>query len=175
MPRARIWSETRIALFVAAGILALSLASRVEIPMAPVPLTLQSLVVVLIGALGGWRLALVAIGAWLAAGALGLPVLAGGASGLDRFTGPTAGYLFAFPLAGALVGWLVARGWDRTIWRLLGAMLLGHAVCLGLGTGWLATSMGLERALGAGLWPFLPGALVKSAAAALIVRAFRRI
>lgn len=175
MPRARIRSETRIALFVAAGILALSLSSWVEIPMSPVPLTLQSFAVVLIGALGGWRLALVAIGAWLAAGALGLPVLAGGTSGIDRFTGPTAGYLFAFPLAGALVGWLAGRGWDRTILRLFAVMLLGHAICLGLGASWLAASVGTARALEAGLWPFLPGALVKSAVAALIVRALRRI
>ena len=173
----RITRRSRLALnaaALAASVAALSASSWAEIPMTPVPITLQSFAVVMVGALGGWRHALVAISAWLALGAIGLPVLAGGASGLDRFDGATAGYLFAFPAAGMLMGWLVARGWGRG-WRgLFAAALLAHAVCLGLGGAWLAATTGWPRALTGGVLPFLPGALIKSAAAALLLRILGR-
>jgi biotin transport system substrate-specific component len=155
-------------------VLALALASRIEIPMVPVPITLQTLAVTMAGALLGWRQGVLAIVLWLALGAAGLPVLAGGGGGLERFSGPTAGYLFAFPLAGGAVGWLAesgragaARGGMRGLWPAFAAMLMGNAICLVLGAGWLAVALGPERALVAGLLPFLPGAVLKSAVGAL--------
>jgi len=148
-------------------VLVLALASRIEIPMVPVPITLQTLAVTMAGALLGWRQGVLAIVLWLALGAAGLPVLAGGSGGLERFSGPTAGYLFAFPLAGGAVGWLGSRGWMRQLWPAFAAMLMGNAICLVLGAGWLAVALGPERALVAGLLPFLPGAVLKSAVGAL--------
>ncbi|MEL6745054.1 MAG: biotin transporter BioY, partial [Pseudomonadota bacterium] len=77
------------------GSAVLSLSSYVAIPMVPVPITMQTLAVTVIGAVFGWRLGMAAVWLWLAYGAAGLPVFAGGASGLSHFVGPTAGYLFA--------------------------------------------------------------------------------
>src|SRR5262245_33102727 len=84
------------------GSLFLALSSYVQVPLIPVPITMQTFAVALVGALYGWRLGGITIIAWLVEGAVGLPVLAGGASGVHHFVGPTGGYLFAFPVAGAL-------------------------------------------------------------------------
>ena len=161
---------------VPAAIVMLALSSHGTIPMVPVPITLQTLAVTLAGALLGWRWGTLAVLLWLATGALGLPVLAGGASGTRPFLGPTAGYLFAFPVAAACTGWLAERGWngDRPAWALL-AMLAGTAVCLLFGAGWLARSIGLEAAFHRGVVPFLPGGLLKSAAGAAILWGVARI
>lgn len=153
------------------GILALS--SYIEIPMLPVPMTLQTLAVTMIGALYGWRLGAATIVAWLVEGAAGLPVLAGGAAGLPYFLGPTAGYLLAFPLAAALVGWLTQRRLTRFL-PAFGAMLLGNALCLVLGGAWLAILMGPEKAVMLGIAPFVLGGIVKSALGAAMLKAVSR-
>ena len=159
------------ALFVVIGTLVLALSSYVEVPMVPVPVTLQTLAVTLVGALYGWRLGAITIVAWLAQGAMGLPVLAGGAAGAHHFVGPTAGYLFAFPLAGALTGWLVERGWNgHRVGLAFAAMLLGNAACLVLGAAWLAVMIGVEPAITGGVLPFIVGGVLKSAVGAVILR-----
>lgn len=148
-------------------------ASWLTIPVEPVPITLQTLAVTLCGALlGPWRGAL-AVLVWLAAGMLGAPVLAGGTGGIDRFTGPGAGYLAAFPLAAWLVGILAARGWMRRPLTALAAMVAGNATCLAIGAAWLAMNIGPGAALTNGVLPFLIGAAVKSLAGAAVVIAFR--
>ncbi len=157
------------------GTLALALSSQISVPMVPVPVTMQTLAVTLIGALYGWRLATVTILAWLFEAALGLPVLASGKAGLAHFIGPTGGYLFAFPIVGALVGWLAERGWNGGRPMLaFAAMLTGNALCLVLGALWLATLVGAERALLAGVLPFLLGGVLKSALGAAILTALGR-
>ncbi len=154
------------------GVLLLSLSSYLTIPMVPVPITLQTLVVTLIGAVYGWRLGAFTVALWLLAGAAGLPVLADGSSGLQKFQGPTAGYLFAFPLAAALAGWLAQRGCDgRNLLRAVLAMLAATALCLLFGGAWLATAIGWEKALMRGVVPFLLGGVIKSVAAALLLKA----
>jgi len=93
-----------------------------------------------------------------------MPVLAGGAAGPQHFVGPTGGYLFAVPFAGALMGWLVERGWNGNNPKLafLG-MVLSHIVCLTLGAAWLAINIGAQKANFYGVMPFLFGAGVKAA------------
>lgn len=150
-------------------------AAWVEVPLWPVPMTMQSWAVLLVGALCGWRMALAALLLYLAQGAAGLPLFAGGKAGLAVLTGPTAGYLAAFPLAAALVGRLAERGRLDTAWRLTAAFLAGHALILALGALWLATFVGLERAIGGGVLPFLTGAVLKSALATAAVLAVRRL
>ncbi|NIJ21342.1 biotin transport system substrate-specific component [Sphingomonas naasensis] len=155
----------------AATIGLLALASRVQIPMAPVPVTLQTLAVTLAGALLGWRHGGLAVALWLALGAAGLPVLAGGGAGLAKFEGATAGYLFAFPVAAALVGALMARGWDRSWVLAIAAMLIGNSVCLAGGAAWLAwQGQSMARAWASGVEPFLIGAALKAAAGGLAMR-----
>ena len=158
-----------------AGSLFLTLSSYLEVPMIPVPVTMQTFAVALVGALYGWRLGGLTIVAWLTQGALGLPVLAGGAAGVAHFIGPTAGYLFAFPVAGMAVGWLAERGWNgRRPWRAFAAMLIGNGLCLVLGAAWLAVLIGLEPAVMTGFAPFLIGAVLKAGLGALTLRLMTR-
>jgi biotin transport system substrate-specific component len=157
------------------GTLVLAIASQISVPMLPVPMTMQTLAVILIGALYGWRLGALTILAWLGEAALGLPVLANGNGGIAPFMGPTAGYLASFPLVAALVGWLAERGWNGSRPILaFASMLLGHALCLMLGGLWLATLIGTEKAMLAGVVPFLLGSLVKSGLGAAILMALVR-
>lgn len=153
------------------GTVILAISSYVEVPMVPVPVTLQTFAVALIGALYGWRLGGITITAWLIEGALGLPVLAGGASGAHYFMGPTGGYLFAFPIAGMIMGWLAERGWtgDRVGLAFAG-MLVSNVVCLVLGAAWLAVLIGAKQAVMAGVVPFLLGAVLKSALGAMLLK-----
>ncbi len=169
------WPLATKCVAVALGTLVLALASYVEVPMVPVPITLQTLAVPLVGALYGWRLGGITIVAWLVEGAMGLPVLAGGAAGAHHFVGPTAGYLFAFPVSGMLMGWLAERGWNgRNVVLAFAAMLLSNAVCLGLGAAWLAVMIGIEPAVAHGVLPFLLGAVLKSALGAALLKALTR-
>lgn len=158
--------------FVLAGTLALALASRISVPMVPVPITMQTFAVTMIGALYGWRLGALTVLAWLGEGMAGLPVLAGGAGGIAHFAGPTAGYLVSFPLMAALVGWLAERGWTGSrIVPSFAAHFAANIFCLALGGAWLATLIGLEKALMLGVVPFVLGALLKSALAAAVLKA----
>lgn len=162
-----------LAVFV--GTLFLALSSYIAVPMVPVPITMQTFAVMLVGAVYGWRLGGITIVAWLLEGALGLPVLAGGAAGAHHFIGPTGGYLFAFPVAGMAVGWLTARGWNgQHAWRAFFAMLLGNAICLVLGAAWLATFIGIEQAIMAGIVPFLIGGILKSGLGAMTLKLLTR-
>lgn len=159
-------------LAVVSGILMLTVSSWGSIPMVPVPMTLQTLAVLLIGAMYGWRLGSLTVLTWLALGALGLPVFAGGAGGVARLLGPTGGYLVAFPVAAALTGWLAERGWNGGRPALaLAAMVVGHALCLLVGGAWLATTVGVHKAVAVGVLPFLPGAAIKSGLGALVLMA----
>ncbi len=158
------------------GTLILTLASWIEVPMIPVPMTMQTFAVALVGALYGWRLGGITVLAWLGEAAIGLPVLAGGAGGLPHFLGPTGGYLLAFPLVAMLVGWLVERGWGGgRPGHAFVAMMIAHALCLGLGAAWLSLLIGIESAIVHGVIPFLFGSVLKSAlgAGALAVVARR--
>src|SRR3954452_12838062 len=144
----------------------------VRLPFTPVPITGQTFGVLLTGALlGGWR-GFGAMLIYLAEGLAGLPVFAPGApvhAGLGPFLGATGGYLFAFPLAALVVGFLAERGWDRTPARVLAAMALGSAVIYILGAGWLSHFVGGTRnALVQGVLLFLPGDALKAALAAAL-------
>lgn len=157
----------------------LALASRIAVPLWPVPMTMQTYAVALVGALFGWRLGALAVLAWLAQAAVGLPVLAGGSGGPQVFFGPTAGYLLAFPLAAALAGWLAERGWNGHRPALaFAAALAANALCLLLGGAVLALSVGAAQAVAVGVAPFVLGGVLKSALGAatlwLLVRPRRR-
>ncbi len=162
------------AFVVVLGSLVLAASAQISVPMWPVPMTLQSLAIVLIGALCGWRLAGATVLAYLAEAFVGLPFLAGGAGGPAPFVGPTAGYLMAFPVAAMLVGWLAEKGLTRNIFSAFGTMIAGHAVIFMGGVAWLAAVIGAEAAVAAGVVPFMVGMLVKSGLAASVVRGLDR-
>ncbi len=170
--RSVIWQVAAVAL----GTLFLALSSYVEVPMVPVPMTMQTFAVVMVGALYGWRLGAVTIVAWLIEGAIGLPVLSGGAAGAIHFVGPTAGYLFAFPIAGAIAGWLAEQGWNgnKPVLAFLAA-IAGNLACLTLGGAWLAAMIGAEQAFIHGVAPFLVGAVLKSVLGAAALAGLQRM
>lgn len=157
--------------FVLAGTLILALASRISVPMVPVPITMQTFAITMIGALYGWRLGAVTVLAWLGEAAIGFPVLAGGAGGIAPFMGPTAGYLASFPIIAALVGWLAERGWSgNRIVRSFIAHLSANILCLAIGGAWLAALIGAEKGWLLGVAPFILGAVLKSALAAAVLK-----
>lgn len=147
-------------------VVGLSSQAEVHLPGNPVPITGQTLSVLLAGALLGPRRASLALLAYLAQGAAGLPVFAGGAGGAAHLLGPTGGYLVGFVPAAALVGWLAERSWDRTPWLTAAAMILGNLVIYALGVTRLAAFVGSDQAVPLGVLPFIPGDLIKVALAA---------
>lgn len=107
--------------------------------------------------------------AYLLEGAAGLPVFAGGTAGLAKFIGPTGGYLVGFLVAAYLVGYLADKGWDRKYLSSIMAMSLGTVVILIFGLSWLAYFVPATALMATGLYPFVPGALVKIGLAAVLL------
>lgn len=146
------------------------------IPIGPVPIVLQNLFVMLAGLMlgSGWGLACVCI--YLLAGALGLPVFAGGTGGIGRFFGPTGGYLVGFMPAVFLIGTIAERGEHRVSRDVL-AMIVGSLMVYALGVPWLKlmTGMPWAKAAAVGMLPFLPGDVLKIAAAIPVARALRPV
>jgi len=167
----------RAVVLAALGTALLTVSAKINLPLPFVPMTLQTLVVLMIGAAYGWRLGTATVVAYLAEGAMGLPVFAGPVGGLAPLFGATAGYLFGFIVAAFVTGWLSERGWDRSVPLLFVAMAIGHMAILAMGFGWLAFGMklGVEKAWLVGLLPFIAGSLVKNALGAALVPAVRRL
>ncbi len=161
------WRNVTLAL---AGTLLLTLSAKVQIPFYPVPMTMTTLVVLMIGVAYGWRLGGATVLLYLAQGAVGLPVFAGTPEkgiGLAYMVGPTAGYLAGFLLAAVVVGWLAERGWDRRIGSTVLMMLMGNLVLYIPGLLWLGWLFGWDKPiLEWGLTPFLLGDALKLAIAA---------
>jgi biotin transport system substrate-specific component len=173
----RSFRVLRGAILIALGTALLTLSAKVNLPLPYVPMTLQTLVVLMIGAAYGWRLGSLTVIAYLAEGAIGLPVFAGPVGGVAPLVGPTAGYLYGFVLAASATGWLSQRGWDGSVLWLFVAMAIGHALILGAGFAWLAFGMklGVGKAWIVGIVPFIAASLVKNALGATLVPAIRRL
>lgn len=157
------------------GAALITLGAKIQIPFWPVPMTLHTLAVFFLAATLGPRLGFAAMAAYLAAGALGMPVFSGTPErgiGLAYMVGPTGGYLAGYLLGAGLTGWLAqGRG---LIGRFL-AMLAGLAVTYALGLAWLSTFVPASSLLAAGFTPFILGDLVKLALAAGLISALARL
>ena len=164
-PSAATSAVTKAALVVF-GSLLLAVSAQFKIPLYPVPVTGQTLVVLLIGMTYGPRLGGITLAAYLFEGALGLPVFAGGAAGAAVLMGPTAGYLFGFLLAAIAMGYLAERGMGRTVASTIAAMVIGNCVIYLCGALWLANFIGFGQAIAAGVLPFLYGDALKLVVAA---------
>lgn len=170
-----------------AGSLILWASAKVSVPFYPVPMSLQTLAVMLIGGAYGWRLGLVTVLLYLAEGAFGLPVFAGTPpqpANLAYLLGTTGGFLAGFVVAAGIIGWFVERGAARSALTLFPVMLLADIVIFVLGFVWLAffvtlssgaVGLGIDRAWSAGVIPFLLGDLVKIAVASLLIPAAARL
>ncbi|MGA7613873.1 MAG: biotin transporter BioY [Thermoanaerobaculia bacterium] len=161
----------------ASVLLALSAQVAVVLPFSPVPMTLQSLAVLLIGAVLGSRRGAAAVILYLVEALSGFPVLAHGGAGLLPFVGPTAGFLYAFPAAAFITGFAAEKGWTRTLAGTTASMLAATAVIHVGGWSWLAAPLhlGAAKAFTIGSLPFLAGDLVKVAIAAAILPSAHRL
>jgi biotin transport system substrate-specific component len=163
-----LWPSDRAlrnVVLVVIGSVLLTLSAKLQIPFWPVPMTMQTYVVLVLGMAYGTRLGVATVLFYLAQGALGLPVLAGTPErgiGFAYMVGPTGGYLVGFVVAAALAGALAARGWDRSFAWMLLAMALAHVVIFVPGVAWLATTVGWERALAVGVVPFIGATVAKT-------------
>jgi len=146
--------------FIGSGLIAI--CAQIYVPLYPIPITMQTFAVFLIGFTYGWRLGGVTIFVYLLGGALGLPVFAKAASGLAVFSGPTAGFLFGFILVAIVCGWLAERGFDRSYAKLFVSLLVGNTLLYTLGILWLGFFIGWNKpVLELGLYPFILGDLLK--------------
>jgi len=155
------------ALVAAAVAVALGAQVSVPVPGSPVPQSLQTLAVVLVGAWLGSRGGAIALSVYIVAGALGAPLFADGAGGAEHLTGPTVGYLVGFVVAAPLVGWWFRHPWGRGVVGAFAGAVVAHAWILGLGWARLGAMVGPIVAWETGVAPFLVGGLAKSAVAAL--------
>ena len=166
-------------LLVIAGTALMTLCARVSfhVSFSTVPITGQTFGVLLIGTVYGSRLGAATLMAYLAEGAIGMPVLAGGLGGISAIATPSGGYLFGFIIAAFIVGWFAERGWDRSRW-IVAPMLLGSAALYVPGVIWLHQQFSVvgipiswSTAFDYGLWPFIAGDLAKLVLATLALPA----
>ncbi|MDA0362577.1 MAG: biotin transporter BioY [Proteobacteria bacterium] len=160
-------------LLAVAGSMALWVSAKIQIPFYPVPVSMQTLVVLMIGMAFGWKLGGATVALYLAEGLAGLPVFAGTPEkgiGFAYMVGPTGGYLFGFIIAATVVGWLAERGFDRNIILTAVAMLVGSTIIYIPGVLWLGSIVGWDKpVLQWGLIPFLYGDALKLVLAALLM------
>ena len=163
----------RLAALAVVGSMLLTLSAKIQVPFYPVPMTMQTFAVLVLGMAYGWRLGAATMVLYLAEGAVGLPVFAGTPAkgiGIPYMLGPTGGYLIGYVLSAAALGWLAERGWDRSVFWTAVAMLIGNVVIYVPGLLWLGTVVGWEKpVLQWGLTPFILGDLTKLALAAAVM------
>ncbi len=174
----RIFPRTRVLdiVLVVAGAALTALLAQVQVPLWPVPITGQTLAVLLVGATLGFVRGASALGLYLVLGLVGLPVYTpqddgSHLTGLAALAAPSFGYIIGFIPAAAIVGWLSERAWDRKVLKALATFVGGSLVVFAFGLPWLAAVLGtdLPTTLQYGLYPFIVGGLVKAAIAAALL------
>lgn len=172
-PQEKSSSALRNVVLAFVGSLLIALSSKVQVPFYPVPMTMQTFVILGIGMAYGPRLAFATIALYLAEGAFGLPVFAGTPEkgiGLAYMMGGTGGYLLGYVLAAVTCGWLAEKGWDRNVFKTTAAMLIGSSLIYIPGLLWLGMLFGWDKPiLEWGFTPFVLGDLAKVALAATVL------
>ncbi|MBC7590441.1 MAG: biotin transporter BioY [Salinibacterium sp.] len=165
----RIVSRSLVAdiLLITAGTALTALSAQIIVPLQPVPFTMQTFAVLLVGTAMGPMRGAISMALYMVLGLVGLPVFAGLSSG-NALLLPTGGYLVGFVLAAALVGWLAQVEWDRKFLKAIVTFTAGSLVIYAVGAPWLAASLGisLTDAIGVGVVPFLVGDALKALLAA---------
>ena len=150
------------------GTLLLAVSSKVQVPFWPVPMTMQTFIVFIIGMTYGPKLAFLTLLAYLFEGSLGLPVFAKG-GGIAYLTGPTAGYLYGMTIAAFVIGLFSQKGFAKSYLKSLLALLIGTIIIFTLGVAYLGSIIGYEKALAAGLYPFIISELFKIFLATMLI------
>ncbi|MBN1931390.1 MAG: biotin transporter BioY [Desulfobacterales bacterium] len=148
----------------------------IAIPIGPIPIVLQNLFIFLTGLLLGSKWGVASVAVYLLAGASGLPVFAGGTGGLGRLLGPTGGYLLGYLPAVYLIGFISEKMNHRRFYDAL-AVVCGTIIIYACGIAWLKTITGmtLTKTLAVGMYPFLPGDVLKIVAAVIIAKSLRPV
>ena len=152
------------------GSFILAISSKVQIPLTPVPVTMQTLVLLVMSMFLGWRGAVGATSLYLFQGAIGLPVFAHGGGFIILF-GPTGGYLFGFLIASLVVGYLAEKGWDKSVLLTFTSMTVGTLIIYLFGVIWLSYLKDLNTALVFGLLPFITPDILKICLGTCIIAA----
>ena len=150
------------------GTLLLAVSAKVQVPFWPVPMTMQTFVVFLIGMTYSIRLSFLTLLAYLAEGALGLPVFASG-GGLMYLTGPTAGYLYGMTIAALVISYLANLGYGSSYYKTALALIIGSIFIFSFGIIYLGSIIGYDKAIQAGLLPFIPSEIFKIGLAVAII------
>ena len=150
------------------GTMLLAISSKIQVPFWPVPMTMQTFVVLIIAMAYGWKLSLLTLITYLLEGSLGLPVFAKG-GGLLYLIGPTAGYLYGMTVAAAVVGYFADLGYGKSIIKCIFPLALGTIIIFIFGIGYLSSIIGFNKAIAVGLLPFIPSELFKIALALFII------
>tara|TARA_B100000029_G_C17484305_1_gene926644 strand:- start:269 stop:853 length:585 start_codon:yes stop_codon:yes gene_type:complete len=150
------------------GSLLLTVSAKIQVPFWPVPMTMQTFVVFLIGMSCGSKLAFLILLTYLLEGAFGLPVFAKG-GGVLYLSGPTAGYLYGMAIAALILGYFADKGFGKSILKCFFAITIATLIIFGFGVGYLGYIIGYEKAIIVGLTPFIPSELFKIVLAVLII------
>ena len=147
--------------------------AQLAVPLWPVPITGQTLAVLLVGSTLGPVRGMLSMALYWVAGVAGMPVFSDASSGLAAAVGPTGGYLVGFIAAAGLTGWLAKRNWDKKFLGATVSFLAGTVITFVFGMAWLAISLGadLQQTLEWGLYPFIIGGIVKALLAAAVMPA----
>ncbi len=169
-------SAIRHIALVVAGIAVLAISAKISVPMWPVPITMGTFAVLALGAAYGPKLGMATILGYMLIGALGFDVFSGSGgelNGLAYMMAGTGGYLVGFVLATAVLGYGAMRGWDRSVLKMVGLLLLANALIYVPGLAWLTVlyDMSIVRAAEVGMVPYLVGDAVKLALVALLLPA----
>ncbi|MCA9839860.1 MAG: biotin transporter BioY [Trueperaceae bacterium] len=144
------------------GVIFIALFSQFSLSFGPIPVMLQSLIILLTAAIYGARLATLTLFVYVLLGGMGLEVFAGGLSGWRILTGASGGYIFGYLVASTVVGFLAQSGWDRKFNSTVYAMLIGHLLIYLPGLLWLKVSTpSWKTTLELGLLPFISADLIK--------------
>jgi biotin transport system substrate-specific component len=170
-PRTAAWLRDLLLIVLGALLVAALAQVIIPLPFTPVPITGQTLAVLLVAAVLGSKRGLASLSLYSLMGLSGLPVFAGGASGIAYSLGPTLGYLVGFIAAAYVIGLLAERGLERSVRTSLVPFLVGTLVIYAFGAGWLAVQSGIGKALTLGVLPFLVGDAIKLLLAALALPA----
>ncbi len=156
------------------GTFLLAISSKVQLPFWPVPMTMQTFVIFLIGMTYGVRLSFATVALYLFEGAAGLPVFASG-GGIAYLIGPTAGYLYGMLFASVAISYLANLGFSKTYFKATLSLVAGSIIIFSIGIIYLGSIIGYEKAIAVGLFPFIPSELFKIALAVSLIPTIHKI
>ncbi|MFL2520231.1 MAG: biotin transporter BioY [Alphaproteobacteria bacterium] len=161
-------------LLVLFGTILLAISAKIQLPFWPVPMTMQTFVIFLIGMTYSVRLSFITVSMYLFEGAIGLPVFASG-GGIAYLVGPTSGYLYGMLISSVVISYLANLGFSKTYFKTSISLLIGSFIIFLFGILYLGSIIGYEKAIIAGLLPFIPSELFKIALAVSLIPSIQKI